>query len=450
MKLFSKKIICMLGIVMLGVSLSACGNKEQPRQTSSQGENAATKEKEESNEIIGTVVVYTDRLDMVNTKFAEYKTIFEKENPGTEIVFKVFSDYETAVMEKLNEGDYGDVVLIPRKVSNDLLEQYFEPLGTLEELSETYYEKYLQEAQQDGVVYGLAQYAMPQGIAYNKKVFEKAGIVELPKTTEEFLIALQQIKIYEPDVIPLYTGQKGPEGLAWWQKQVWGSVVGNPNYQYEQMLADKAPFSEGKPNYIVHKLLYDIVEKGLCEEEGDSLNWTTVRTMLNNAEIGCIPVEWSEIAALQSAATNPDDIGYMPFPYNIDGVQYATTTMEYCYAINKNSENKATARAWIEYMLKSSGYAKSEGAVSIRQKDTLPNLLVNFENAELVVDNSISEDSMQAYNQMQKLSGILQDDGADKKQIIEAARQEEVDFDDIMKDWNDKWQNALQGESSVE
>ena len=450
MKLFSKKMICVLGIVMLGVSLSACGNKEQQKQTPSQKESAATKEKEESDEIIGTVVVYTDRLDMVNTKFAEYKTIFEKENPGTEIVFKAFSDYETAVMEKLNEGDYGDVVLIPRKVSNDLLEQYFEPLGTLEELSETYYEKYLQEVQQNGVVYGLAQYAMPQGIAYNKKVFEKAGIVELPKTTEEFLIALQQIKIYEPEVIPLYTGQRRPQGLAWWQEQVWGSVVGNPNYQYEQMLADKAPFSEGKPNYIVHKLLYDIVEKGLCEEEGDSLNWTTVRTMLNNAEIGCIPVEWSEIAALQSAATNPDDIGYMPFPYNIDGVQYATTTMEYCYAINKNSENKATARAWIEYMLKSSGYAKSEGAVSIRQKDTLPNLLVNFENAELVVDNSISEDSMQAYNQMQKLSGILQDDGADKKQIIEAARQGETDFDDIMKEWNDRWKRALQGENSAE
>lgn len=452
MKLFGEKIIKVLGIVILGVSLSACGNKEQTTQAPSQGQNTVTTKAEEKDpdEIIGTLIVYTDRLDMVKTKFAEYKAIFEQENPGTEIVFKAFSDYEIAVTEELNKGDYGDVLLIPHRVSGDQLDSYFEPLGTVEELSETYHEKYLQEAQRDGVVYGLAQYAMPQGIAYNKKVFEKAGIVELPQTPEDFLIALQQIRIYEPQVIPLYTGQRRPQGLAWWQQQVWGAVSGNPDYYYGQMVTDQAPFSEGKPNYIAHKLLYDIVEKGLCEEERDSLNWKTARTMLNNAEIGCLPVEWSEIAALQSAGTNPDDIGYMPFPYNLDGVQYAATTMEYCYAINKNSENKATAKAWIEYMLKSSGYAKSEGAISIRIKDTLPNLLVNFENVEMVVDNKIGIDSMQTYNQMRKLSGILRDNGTDKRQIIEAARQEETDFDDIMKDWNERWQNALQGESSVE
>lgn len=451
MKLFSKKIISLLGLVMLGASLSACGNEEQTQQAPSQGQNVAMSESgEESDEIATTLIVYTDRLDMVKTKFAEYKAIFEQENPGTEIIFKAFSDYEMAVTERLNEGDYGDVVLIPHRVSSDQLEQYFEPLGTVEELSETYHEKYLQEAQRDGVVYGLAQYAMPQGIAYNKKVFEKAGIIELPQTPEAFLIALQQIRIYEPEVIPLYTGQRRPQGLAWWQQQVWGSVSGNPDYHYGQMLTDQTPFSEGKPNYIAHKLLYDIVEKGLCEQERDSLNWKDVRTMLNNAEIGCLPVEWSEIAALQSASTNPDDIGYMPFPYNIDGVQYATTTMEYCYAINKNSENKATAQAWIEYMLKSSGYAKSEGAISIRIKDTLPNLLVNFENAELVVDNYFNTNAVENYIRVQKLSGILRDDGTDKKQIIEAARQEEIDFDDVMEDWNERWQNALQGESSVE
>lgn len=440
MKLLGKKIIMVLGIVMIGVSLSACGNKEQTTQAPSQGQNTVTTEAKgkDSDEIIGTLVVYTNRLDMVKTKFAEYKTIFEEENPGTEIIFKAFSDYETAMTEKLEEGDYGDVLLVPHGVSNDQLEQYFEPLGTVEELSETYHEKYLQEAQRDGIVYGLAQYAMPQGIAYNKKVFEKAGIIELPRTPEAFLIALQQIKIYEPEVIPLYTGQKSLRGLAWWQRQVWGSVSGNPDYYYNNMITDKAPFSEGKPNYIVHKLLYDIVEKGLCEEE-NSLDWKMVRKMLNNAEIGCIPVEWSEITALQSAATNPDDIGYMPFPYNIDGVQYATTTMEYCYAINKNSENKATAKVWIEYMLNSSGYAKSEGAISICKEDDLPNLLVNFQNAELVVDNCLNYDAIETYDRLRKSSGILRDDGIDKKQIIEAARQEDVSFDDVMEDWNDRW-----------
>lgn len=450
MKWFNKKIIGLVWIVLLGGFLSACGNKEQTQNNLSQEQHKVkTEAVEESDEISDTLVVYTDRLDMIETKFAEYKAIFEEENPDVEVIFKGFSDYEEAVMAQLEEGDYGDVLLIPHKVPNDQFDLYFEPLGTVEELSETYNEMYLQEAQRDGVVYGLTQYAMPQGIAYNKKVFEKAGIIELPQTPEDFLTALQQIKYYDSEIIPFYTGQKGPQGLACWQQQVWGSLSGNSAVYYNQMITAQAPFSEGKPNYIANKLLYDIVKKGLCEEEADSLNWKTVQTMLNNGEIGCVAVEWSEIAALQSASTNPDDIGYMPFPYNIDGVQYATTIMEYCYAINKNSENKDMAEAWIEYMLKSSGYAKSEGAISIRNKDTLPNLLVNFQNAELIADNTITPDVMEAYIRLQELSGILKNDGTDKRKIIEAARQEE-DFDDIMQDWNDRWQKALQGESSAE
>ena len=43
-----------------------------------------------------------------------------------------------------------------------------------------------------------------QGIVYNKKVFEEAGVTELPKTPTEFIEALQKIKD-NTDAIPLYT-----------------------------------------------------------------------------------------------------------------------------------------------------------------------------------------------------------------------------------------------------
>lgn len=447
MKSWNKKIIALLGVVILGMSLSACGDKKQKQQNSPQGQNAAVTQtaEEESDEISGTIIVYTDRGDKIKTKLAEYKAIFEADNPGTEIVFKAFSDYEIAVTAQLEEGEYGDVLMIPNRISRSELDFYFEPLGTVEELSEDYNEKYM--LQQDGIVYGLPQYVTPLGIAYNKKVFEKAGIIEIPQTPEDFLAALTKIQDSQSEVIPFYTGKKRGNGLTWWQQQVWGSVSGNPDYHYSEMVTDQAPFSEGKPNYIAHQLLYDIVKNGLCEEERDLLNWKMVREMLNNGEIGCVPVEWSEIEAFQSASTNPDDIGYMPFPYNIDGIQYAATTVGYCYAINKNSGNKAAARAWIEYMLKKSGYAKSEGAISIRNKEALPDLLEHFQNVELVIDNTSNLNNVEKYNQLQELSGVLQPNGGEKNQIIEAAGQEENDFDDIMKEWNDRWKEALQSES---
>ncbi len=439
----------------MGLSLFACGKNQKTEQKPAQekstaSENAAAKE-EEPDEVIGTITVLTDRVDLVKTKLAEYKMAFEEKYPGTEVVFQQLGKYEASVSDKIKENDYGDVLLIPQSISNGELEEYFEPLGTLEELSGVYDEKYLQERQQDGVVYGLARYAAPQGIVYNKKVFEKAGIYELPESPEAFLKALKAIRTTQPQVIPYCTNMKMNQGLAAWQQHVWGSVSGDPDYHYNGIVTDNSPFDGEKPDYIVHKLLYDIVKAGLCEEESDSINWKKAKTMLNRGEIGCILADWTLLSEIQSASTNPDDIGYMPFPYNIDGVQYATTTIEYCYGINKNSENKATARAWIDYMLKDSGFAASEGAISIKKKTELPKLLENFKDVELIIDNPAVSGKEGEYDRINELSGIYLDEDTEKKRIVEEARKEGGEsFEDIMKDWNDRWKSALSGKSAEE
>ena len=160
----------------MGLSLFACGKNQKTEQKPAQekstaSENAAAKE-EEPDEVIGTITVLTDRVDLVKTKLAEYKMAFEEKYPGTEVVFQQLGKYEASVSDKIKENDYGDVLLIPQSISNGELEEYFEPLGTLEELSGVYDEKYLQERQQDGVVYGLARYAAPQGIVYNCNLTE--------------------------------------------------------------------------------------------------------------------------------------------------------------------------------------------------------------------------------------------------------------------------------------
>lgn len=455
MKTLGKKIVSICLAAVMGLSLFACGKDKQAEQKPVQGQSTASEQtvpgEEESDEVIGTITVLTDRVDLIKTKLVEYKMAFEEKYPGTEVVFEQFGKYEASVADKIKENDYGDVLLIPHFVSNEELEKYFEPLGTSEELSEIYNEKYLQEKQQDGIVYGLAQYAEPQGIVYNKKVFERAGVYELPKSPEEFLQALRAIRTTQPQVIPYCTNMRMSRGLAGWQQHAWGSVSGNPDYHYNGIVVDKTPFAKQKPNYIVHELLYDIVKAGLCEKESDSINWKTAKTMLNQGEIGCILADWNLLSEIQGASTNPDDIGYMPFPYSIDGVQYATTTIEYCYGINKNSENKATARAWIDYILKDSGFAASEGAISIKKKAELPKLLENFNGVELVIDNPALSGNAGKYDQVNELSGIYLDEDTEKKRIVEEARKEDGEsFEDIMKDWNDRWQAALSGKTAGE
>lgn len=452
MKILGKKTVSICLAAVMGLSLFACGKNKQTEQKPVQGQSTASEravnDEEEPDEVTGTITVLTNRVDLIKTKLVEYKMEFEEKYPGTEVVFEQFGKYEASVSDKIKEKDYGDVLLIPHSISNEDLEKYFEPLGTLEKLSEVYNEKYLQEKQQDGIVYGLAQYAEPQGVVYNKKVFERAGVYELPKSPEEFLQALRAIRTTQPQVIPYCTNMRISKSLAGWQQHVWGSVSGNPDYHYNGIVADKTPFDKQKPNYIVHKLLYDIVKAGLCEKESDRINWKNAKTMLNQGEIGCVLADWDLLSEIQSASTNPDDIGYMPFPYNIDGVQYATTTIEYCYGINKNSENKATARAWIDYILKNSGFAASEGAISIKKKEELPKLLENFNGVEMIIDNPALSENAEKYDQINELSGIYLDADTEKKRIVEEARKEDGEsFGNIMKDWNARWQAALGGKT---
>lgn len=431
---WKKKGFGLLFLLLAGLAFTGCGNRQQTAAQPENEENVA--EEAEPDEVGGTLVVYTDRLDMVETKFAEYKAIFEQDNPGTEIVFKAYSDYEQDVSEELAAGDYGDVVLIPQKLASGKLSDYFEPLGTVEELAETYDERYLYAAEQDGQVYGLAQYAMPQGIAYNKKVFEKAGIIEIPQTPEEFLSALEDIKAAEPEVLPVFIGQRRAQNLEWWQQQAQQLSLAGLTASDSQDLTWSRIYSKGQPGYIVCKLLYNVVNQGLSEEGGDaSYSWKQVREMLNNGEIGCAPVDWSELAAMREAAPNPDDIGYMPFPYSM-GVQYAVTSVGYCYAINKNSKNKVTARAWIDYMLNSSGYAKSENAVSIRKKDSLPDFLQLFENAIPIGSQIRMESGVEGvWVKLPDLPEDMRQSTEEYRRLIEAAGKGEESFREVMQNF---------------
>jgi len=431
--------------------LAACNTKKENNSNSDKNNDQQTKtttqetttEEEESTIVI---TVLTDKERLVNTKFAEYKSIFEADQENVVVQFEAVKNYEQEVEKRLKSGDYGDVLLIPDSVEDEKLAQYFEPLGTVEELSESYNEMYLQERAVDGVVYGLPRYVNVHGVAYNEVVFAKAGVVELPKTPGEFLSALKKIENTQLGVIPYYTGYQNGEWLWQWQSHAWGSVSGNGDYRNNAIVTEQEPFAQETPNYIVHELLHDIVKNGLCETYVEGENWKPLFRLMNRGDIGSMMLSSEYLHDLQVADVNPDDISFMPFPYSIDGQQYASVEPDYCYAVNKNSENKETAKAWIEYMLKDSGYAKSEGAISIKKKAALPDVLSNFKGVEFVVNNAATKENVGKYEELNELSGIYLDKDIEKNRLILSALGEtEESFGDIMDDWNLRWRAALQG-----
>jgi ABC-type glycerol-3-phosphate transport system substrate-binding protein len=284
-----------------------------------------------------------------------------------------------------------------------------------------------------------------QGIVYNKAVFEEAGITELPKTPDEFLTCLQMIKD-NTDAIPYYTNANSGWTLDQWEDHTFGTITGNANYKNNELPNDTAAFEEGSSHYVVAKLLYDIVSQGLCEADPTTCDWEASKLMLNNGEIGCMVLGSWAVSQMKGAGENADDVGYMPFPYSVDGKQYATSGTDYCYAINKNTKNMAAARAFVEFMVEESGLALAQGGISLMKNDPMPDGLENFADVEFVVDMAATDENAGKLDTVQQDSGVtLYDNGQRLNGVVDIARGvSSQTFEEYMADLNAKWAGAIQ------
>ena len=150
------------------------------------------------------------------------------------------------------------------------------------------------------------------------------------------------------------------------------------------------------------------------------------------------------INQLKEADETPENVGYMPYPHSENGVQYATAGADYCYAINKNSDNKDAARAWIDFLVDESGYALASGGISIVKGDPMPDGLEDFDGVSLVVCKPSTDDNAGLLDIVQEESGItLYDGGARLNGVVDIARGASKDtFENYMKTLNDAWAAA--------
>lgn len=429
-------------------TLAGCADKEADDKSSqpASGESTAVTSQpaKDTVAVSGTINVLTNRTDLVDTVFTDYVQKFNEKYPDVTVKFEGITDYEQDVAIRMQTTEYGDVLCIPKSLSTTELSSFFEPLGTVQELSGKYDENFLNARASDGQVYGFASMANTCGVVYNKKVFSDAGITEIPKTPEEFIAAMQKIKD-NTKAIPYYTNYAAGWPLSDMEAYAYGGMTGDADYHYNKIIFEKEPFSPGKPHYDLYKLIYDLVSKGLVESDPVTTDWEKSKVMLNNGEIGAMILGSWSVPQMQGAGSNAGDIGYMAFPYTIDGKQYASTSVDYCFGINKNSKNKEAARAWIDFMINESGYALSQGGISIVKTDPLPDALKDMSEVVFVADNPASAENEGIFDELNTESEVGLFGDTEKKRIVEAAMGSSSEtYDDIMADWNQKWTRVQQ------
>ncbi|WP_234425645.1 extracellular solute-binding protein, partial [Streptomyces kebangsaanensis] len=85
--------------------------------------------------------------------------------------------------------------------------------------------------------------------------------------------------------------------------------------------------------------------------------------------------------AAEKAGLDPADIGFMPFPAQVDGTFCAVVGPDYNQAVNIHSPHKEAARAWIDWFTDNSGYDKDNLAISPLKDAPLPEVLKPYEEA---------------------------------------------------------------------
>ena len=403
---------------------------------------------EDYTDLTATITLFNHRTDMDSADYGgknweSYLADFNAVYPNITVEITTDTNYADDALTHLQSGDYETIMMIPQVDKADL-SNYFISYGDLDTMKGQI--NYATAWEYGGEVYGVPSSATTQGIVYNKKVFEEAGVTELPKTPEEFLTALQAIKD-NTDAIPLYTNYAAGWTMGAWDAYIGNNATGDTTYMNQKLVHTKDPFQnygDDTHAYAVYKILYDAVAQGLIEDDYSTTDWEGCKGMINNGEIGCMVLGSWAYPQMEAGGPNAADIGYMPFPITVNGQQYASAGADYSYAINVNAsaDEQAAAMVFVKWLTEESGYSYNEDGLPVAKSITDTKLA--FDGVTFLEDEPSVAGEEDLLNEMNSESELnINAGGNDKIQkIIEHAANGDMTFDEVMAEWNQAWSDA--------
>ncbi|WP_418969617.1 ABC transporter substrate-binding protein [Alloscardovia omnicolens] len=449
-----KKIMAAVTAGVCALSMAACSSGSASSE-STDLQYKDIKLGTTGKDIKATIKFFNGRTDMAQdsypgTTWKQYVAKFNKLYPNITVKVEAGTDYEQSALTRLQGGDWGDIMMIPA-VDQSELSNYFLPFGKLEDMSKLV--KYVYNKEYKGTVYGIPSDGNALGLVYNKKVFREAGVTELPKTPEEFISALKTIK-EKTSATPLYTNYAAGWTMGAWDAYIGTNATGDAKYMSQNLLHTKDPFADpqdGTHAYNVYKILYDAVSEGLTEDDYSTTDWEGSKTKMNNGEIATMALGAWAVGQMKNAGDNPDDVGYMPFPISVDGKQYTASAPNYAFGINKDSgkNNQEASMIFVKWLIEKSNYAYNEGGISVaKNDDRLPEAYEAFADVTFLEDEASLKGEEDLFNNLNSESELGINAGGDARvqAIVEHAANKDQKYDDIVKEWNEKWNAALESE----
>ncbi|WP_026507203.1 ABC transporter substrate-binding protein [Butyrivibrio sp. MC2013] len=337
--------------------LAGCGDKvaigDENAPTNSSADSKESEEGASDKEPV-TIQYFTwtsgsmSAIEPMVEKFNETN----EDNITVEVVLKT-GEWQTALKTAILSGQAPDILHGVSDVAEALSNGWIEPWDNY--LSEDFKEKinpYTYKVEVNGELntYAFVWGAKTYKMAYNKELFEKAGITELPTSWQE---------VYEDAKLITEAGNGDYYGFGLssaasgsavpFIMEPVGALEGYYKMGYD-FASNRYDFSYAKP-YI--ELFRQMIAEGITFPGAETLDNDSLRAQFAAGRIGMIPsVSW-DCAAINTQFEADCDWGVFEWPVAIDGENKGALCLRDSanYMLSATSEHKEEAAKFVEFML---------------------------------------------------------------------------------------------------
>ncbi|WP_217594198.1 extracellular solute-binding protein [Cohnella sp. GbtcB17] len=440
------KKIGMLGVSMVGLAMavSACGSNDNsaenaaPAASGTASASSATTASASTAASGGdpvTIKVFQLKVEIAD-KFEAMVKEFEAEHPDIKVEAETVgggTGYMDALKAKFAAGEGPDIFNNGGAKEMQLWKEHLADLsdqpwvshllpGTGDGMKDT-----------DGKLYGMPMNMEGYGYLYNKDLFTKAGITELPKTLTELQAAAQKLK--DAGITPFANGF-----AEWW-------IIGShfTNVAFGQQ-SDPAAFiqqlNDGTatiPDNAVFKQFQNLMDTTIKYSNDNPLttDYNTQVTLFASGKAAMLQQgNWVEGMI---ADIDPNlSYGILPMPINDEATSDRIVAgVPNNWAVNKNSEHVEAAKTFLDWMVSSPAGQK----YMTEQFGFIP----AFDNIPTDKLSQLSQDIV-AYSKEGKTIPMIWTswpDGANKEfaAVLQEYSAGKIKWDEVLKKMQESWNN---------
>jgi raffinose/stachyose/melibiose transport system substrate-binding protein len=200
----------------------------------------------------------------------------------------------------------------------------------------------------EGKQYRVGWYAIGMGVAYNKKLFEKAGLDadSPPETWDDLLAACEKLKA--AGAAPFGGGVKDGYLGEWWLGHALTQNLDSPADAINLFIGE---LDWREPRYHEHwTRLEELYKAGFVNDDINSLELYQGIQLMDTSKLG-ITTSVSTLLPASQKRLGEDGVGFMVLPVFGTGALAGTPLLDsQGFGIPTKAENQEAAAAWIEYI----------------------------------------------------------------------------------------------------